>query len=297
MKTEVVRAGKAVKKKRKRLIILSIVLLALVPFAVWALYSGLTLRTYEITSEKVPAGGRVRIVSISDLHNQTYGENQHELLDMIKEQNPDIIALTGDIVDYQLPLQGAKQFLEGVADIAPVYYVTGNNEYWLGKCESIKEMVSGYGITVLTNEREYITVNGAKLCICGIDDPEVFKYTDDAGLLALSEENDILKKFSNLDGSALNILLAHRPERIDIYRQYDFDLVLSGHAHGGQVRIPPILNGLAAPDQGLFPRYAGGPYSFDGMTMIVSRGLSLDKLVPRVFDPPEVVVVDIGNTN
>lgn len=284
--------GKIKSPKRKR-IILGTILILLVLLIVAALYLGLTVRNYIIESDKINNGGSVRIVEISDLHSSVFGNDQKPLIDMIKTQRPDIITLTGDIVDDKEPVSGAKLFLEKVKDIAPVYYVSGNHEFWSRKCDDIKKMIEGYGITVLSNERRYVTVNGVSLCICGIDDPYVFEYSKDTEVLKYKDVDGLLERFSDIDDSTFNILLAHRPELIDDYRKYNFDLVLSGHTHGGQVRIPLILNGLFAPNQGYFPKYAGGRYDFSNMTMIISRGLSIDKKTPRIFDPPEVVVVDI----
>lgn len=280
-------------KKRNRLRVLACIALALAALTVWALYAELTAREYTITSAKLPEGASVRIVLISDLHSHIYGKDQKPLLDMIKEKEPDIIALAGDIVDDGVPQAGAKLFLQSIADIAPAYYVSGNHEYWSGKCDEIKEMIKGYGVTVLGNGRELLTVNGVKLCICGVDDPEVFKYTDDKNLLALSGYEELLRRFAGLDDDTVNILLAHRPEYIEDYGGYGFDAVLSGHTHGGQIRVPLLINGVFAPDQGWMPRYAGGLYEADGTAMIVSRGLSFNDKVPRVFNPPEVVVMEI----
>ncbi len=293
METEAVKTEEAVRKKRNRLIILSGIVIFLAALAIWAFYIGLTVRKYEIKSEKAPEGASVRIAVIADLHSHIYGEDQQPLLDMIRAQQPDIIALVGDIVDDHEPQAGAKLFLQDIAKIAPEYYVSGNHEYWSGECENIKRMISSYGITVLSNERKYVTVNGVRLCICGIDDPEVFRYSEDAEVLKYKDEEGLLSLFSDIGGDTFNILLAHRPELIDEYKEYDFDLVLSGHTHGGQVRIPLFSNGLFAPSQGWFPKYPGGRYDFGSQTMIVSRGLSFNARVPRIFNPPEVVVVDI----
>lgn len=280
-------------KKRNRLRVLACIALALAALTVWALYAELTAREYTITSAKLPEGASVRIVLISDLHSHIYGKDQKPLLDMIKEKEPDIIALAGDIVDDGVPQAGAKLFLQSIADIAPAYYVSGNHEYWSGKCGEIKDMIRGYGVTVLENEREVVTVNDVRLCICGADDPEVFEYTEDEELLSMAGYEQLLRRFEGLDSGMVNILLAHRPERIEEYAKYNFDVVLSGHAHGGQIRIPLVMNGMFAPDQGLLPKYAGGLYEVKGTAMIVSRGLSFNDKVPRVFNPPEVVMVDI----
>lgn len=279
---------------KKKWLIRGGVLLALVVLAVWAFYIGLVVKHYEFKSDKINSDETVRIVVVADLHSVYYGENQEVLIDLINKQEPDIIALPGDIVDDRLSEEGAHAFLRGIQDIAPAYYVSGNHEYWSNECDRIKHMIKGYGVTVLENERKNITINGIDLCICGVDDPEIIKYTKDKTIAAMSSADKLLERFDDLDDSTVNILLVHRPERFASYQQYGFDIVLCGHAHGGQVRLPLILNGLFAPDQGFFPKYAGGQYEENGQTMIVSRGVALNERLPRVFNPPEIVVVDIG---
>lgn len=281
------------KKKRRRLIIWGCVFTVLAGLLIWMFYGGIVVKRYEIHSDKVQNGNSVRIVVIADLHSIYYGENQKGIIAKIKEQRPDIIALVGDIVDDNRSEDGATAFLEGIRGLAPTYYVLGNHEVWSGEWDRIKEMVAGYGITVLTNESEIITINGVDLCIGGVDDPDVFLYSTDEKIRAMSSDEELLAGFISLNYSAYNVLLAHRPERFDMYQKYGFDLVLSGHAHGGHIRIPGLLNGVMAPNQGLFPKYAGGEYTENNQTMIVSRGFGLDGRIPRLFNPPEVVVVDI----
>lgn len=283
-----------ISKKRRRLITLGVAVVILAVMLVWAFYHGLTLRHYPVKSDKLDADASVRVVVIADLHSHVWGDDQQPLLGMIESQKPDIIALVGDIVDDREPMYGAQLFLEGVTDIAPTYYVSGNHEWWSGAYDEIKEMIEGFGITVLSNESGYLSINGVNLRLCGIDDPEVFEYTDDSSLRAMGSVNEQLRQcFSDLDSGTYNILLAHRPEYIETYLKYGFDLILSGHTHGGQVRFPLLVNGLFAPDQGYFPDYAGGRYDFGAQTLVVSRGSGVEAKLPRIFDPPEVVVVDI----
>ena len=280
-------------RKVKRFIIWVIIILALSALCISAFYSGLIVRHYEISSDKLSEDESIRIVVIADLHSEYYGENQEKLVEKIKAQQPDIIALPGDIIDDNTSEDGAVAFLEGICGIAPTYYVLGNHEIWSGDHQRLKDMVEGYGYTVLSNESEMIDVNGIKLSMCGIDDPYILDYSEDENIKAMQSDEELLYGFKNLSDDSFNILLAHRPERFGLYQQYDFDLVLSGHAHGGQVRLPGIVNGFFAPDQGWFPKYAGGEYKENGQTMIVSRGLSFNAMVPRVFNPPEIVVIDI----
>lgn len=284
-------SGNQIRKRWLRRIVTMVGLLAL---CFWAFYIGLTLRRYEVETDKLPQNQGVRIVAITDLHSHIYGKDQKPLIDMIAAQQPDIIALVGDIADDHEPDDGTRLLLAGIKSIAPMYYVSGNHEFWSDNYDDIKGMLEGYGVSVLDNESKEIIINGVRLCISGVDDPLMFDYTKDADYHAMGNQKQLfLQRFSQLNDDVFNILLAHRPELIDLYRQYGFDLVLSGHTHGGQVRVPLLINGLFAPDQGWFPKYAGGRYDFDDQTLIVSRGLAFNDFVPRVFNPPEVVVVDI----
>lgn len=273
-----------------RIVKLLIILSTLALFLFMAFYHGLVVRNYTISTDKLADGKSMRIVLISDLHNHIYGENQTELVSLIKKQNPDLIALVGDIADDEVPIVGTEQFLEGIKDLAPIYYVSGNHEFWADDIEDIKAVIKRYGVTVLENDYETILIKDCPIIIAGVDDPEI----------VVSEkpwfdwEQGMLTAFAGLqDRPEFKILLAHRPERISLYKKMDFDLILSGHTHGGQVRIPLLLNGLYAPNQGWFPKYAGGLYEHDSLTHVISRGVSFNPRLPRIFNPPELVVIDI----
>ena len=243
-----------------------------------ALDNRLVVRHYEIGTDKLTEN--IRIAVVSDLHSCAYGENQRELLDAVAAETPDLVLLPGDIVDDVLPEDNAWTVLEALAEKWPCCYVTGNHEWWSGEAERICQDIEALGIHVLRGESVSIAVKGQTLTVYGIDDP-------DSG-------EDQLPYLSPAAEEGYTILLAHRPERIGASRQYPFDLVVSGHAHGGQWRIPGLLNGLYAPNQGLFPQYAGGCYDEDGMAFVVSRGLARESTrIPRLFNPPELVVVDL----
>lgn len=279
----------ALQKKEKRLFALKCAgLLAVLLFL--AFYNGLITKKYTLNTDKLPAGESVRVVLITDLHSHVYGVNQSKIISLIKKQKPDIIALAGDIIDDVAPIKGALLFLKGIKGIAPVYYVTGNHEFWSNDIKNIKDIIRNLDINILENSYEQIRVKNAYIIIGGVDDPEVVRY-DKPNYNWMGEMH---KTFSELDNkSGFKILLAHRPELIEEYKKNSFDLVLSGHAHGGQIRLPFILNGLFAPNQGWFPDYAGGVYKHGTLTHIVSRGVSYDPRMPRVFNPPEVVVINI----
>lgn len=271
------------KKKRKWIfisIILSILLIA----------CDMRLKTiyYYLDSEKISAP--VTIALVSDLHADWYGRNQKTLMNAIDEASPDIVLLGGDIFDDEKSYKNAKVFLKEVTSKYTCYYVTGNHEYWSKDIDNIIDIVESYGVTVLSGECDEIQVNGQSINICGVDDPDVRVYvkgseSTDTQLKNLSDKTNFDK---------YTILLSHRPELFHRYQQYDYDLVLCGHAHGGQWRLPGILNGLYAPDQGIFPKYAGGRYDYHGGTMIVSRGLARESTpVPRIFNRPELVIIEL----
>ena len=253
---------------------------------IWAgLDTSLTVRTYTVESDKVDAP--VRLALLTDLHACDYGEGQRELLDAVAEQDPDLVLLVGDIVDDgpEMPEERALFTVEALAEQWPTYYVTGNHEYRTGRAEEIKALIAGRGAVVLEGETTLVTAAGQTLRICGVDDPAVGESTWQSQL------EDVT---AALEADVCSILLSHRPERVEDYTGRGFDLVLSGHAHGGQWRLPGLINGLIAPNQGLFPRYAGGEYDLDGTTLIVSRGLARESTrIPRLFNPPELVIIEL----
>ncbi|NLK44116.1 MAG: metallophosphoesterase, partial [Tissierellia bacterium] len=232
----------------------------------------------------------IRIVLITDLHSHIYGENQNKIRSKIQAQNPDIIALAGDIADDNTPIEGTELFLEAIKDIAPIYYVTGNHEIRTGEVDKIKKLFRSYGVNVMENSLQKINIRGENLIVAGVDDPNIVGYESPQS----NWYKEVYTSFSNVkDMEGYKILLSHRPEKVDFYSTLPFDLVLSGHSHGGQVRIPFLLNGLLAPHQGFFPKYAGGVYEFENYTLVVSRGVSFNLFLPRIFNPPEIVVIDL----
>jgi predicted MPP superfamily phosphohydrolase len=209
-----------------------------------------------------------------------------------------LILLGGDILEELEIGKGTEQFFEVVKNIADVYYVTGNHDMSLSRrIKNLKEIIASHGVTVLDDSYAEININGNDIVIGGVDDPGINRRNDSADYAENLEnkwEENISAVFEDLkDDDRYKILLSHRPEKTDIYSNLPFDLILSGHAHGGQVRIPFILNGLYAPNQGFFPKYAGGEYEYDGKIHIVSRGVSFNLTLPRIFNPPEIVVITL----
>lgn len=271
-------------KKRKVHKILWIVLGIFALLLIPGLYNKMSIRNYSVEADEI--SNPIRIALITDLHSCKYGDKEQELIDEINFQNPDIIALAGDFFDDVISDENAEYLLQGVADKYPCYYVTGNHEYWSGSeaFDTKMAILEKYNVHILSGKLETITVNGETINICGIEDTESLDYKD---------QLDDVAKLSQETG-CYTILLAHHPELFESYTSKGFDLVLSGHAHGGQWRIPGILNGLYAPDQGLFPKYAGGMYQDKDTTMIVSRGLARESImVPRIYNRPELVIIDV----
>ena len=286
-------------KNKSRFILCGIILL-LIFLIIPGFYNAMHVVRYNLHSAKI--GGKISIALITDLHSCSYGTGQSTLIDTIDKEKPDLVLLGGDIFDQNLPDDNAVAFLQKVSSRYPCYFVTGNHEYHKGKHAFSDRMaiLDACGITRLSGEMASVEINGTHLSICGLDDPyewaEGIEQTE-SDLLHFHEQ---LKKVASLpkDDASYTILLTHRPEMFELYRQYDFDLVLAGHAHGGQWRIPGILNGLYAPGQGLFPAYAGGQYEQNGTTMIVSRGLALESTwVPRFYNRPELVIVTLEGAN
>jgi len=274
--------------KRKKIIIL--LAAALVVSAAVAFYSGLVLRRYTISTDKISLEQSYTFVLLTDLHSTIHGDKQQKLIDLVKAENPDAIFLVGDIADDEVPILGTQLLLEGISDLCPIYYVTGNHEFWSNEVDAIRAEIERYGVRILSDEYIRLELDGTPFLIGGLEDPDRRNYEKmDYPFWEAPE-----RAFGDLEwDKTFKILLAHRPENIGQYCQYPFDLVVSGHAHGGQVRIPFLLNGLYAPNQGWFPAYAGGAYEHGDTTHVVSRGLSINPRLPRIFNSPEVVVITV----
>jgi len=268
-----------------------VLIVAIVALLAVALWNGLVVRSYVLSSKKLT--NPVRLIILSDLHSSMYGKNQSLLLAKIRELKPDLVFLVGDIVDDRRPQEGALQLLEAMAPEYPCFYVTGNHEFWSGRADNIKNTIRSYGIEVLEGNCKTVTVRGQRIQVCGVDDPDGFEQENFFGQEISPEWDEQLERCKKqLNTDMFSILLSHRPERVSYYTGSGFDLVVSGHAHGGQIRVPWLLNGLYAPNQGFLPKYAGGVYDLGSSTMIVSRGLA-KSFIPRIFNPPEIVLVSV----
>lgn len=246
------------------------------------------LTRFEYKNEKVPESfDGFQIVHVSDLHNKSFGKDNTVLLGKIRSENPDVIFITGDIVDsrhtdFDVSLRFAGQCVK----IAPTYYVSGNHEHRFGNTQEMFEALKSVGVTVLEDEKAEIRQGEEKISLYGLSAKQRDGYSENyaSRVTALAEEKS---------QDEFSVLLAHYPQYLDDYAKAGFDLVFSGHAHGGQFRIPFTNKGIFAPDQGFFPEYTGGEYKKDDTVMVLSRGLG-NSLVPlRLFDRPQLIILTL----
>lgn len=249
---------------------------------------------FSIRSDKLPQNfNGYKIVQLSDLHSKSFGDDQSKLVEKVKKAKPDLIVFTGDLIDSdRYDEKPSLILMEKLVQIAPVYYVTGNHEWWSGKLNSLEDKLTSIGVKVMRNEAKEIAIEDEVIQIIGIDDPAngMESYADRAA----TEEN-IKNAIEEIEeGGNFQILLSHRPEIFSLYSEYDFDVVFSGHAHGGQFRIP-FVGGIIAPDQGFFPKYTSGKYNSSNTTMIVNRGLGNSIIPLRIFNRPEIVIATLNS--
>ncbi len=243
-----------------------------------SLYDGLCVRTYTIDSSYTE---NLHVFAfLTDLHSTLYGKNQKDLIDAIEKQSPEAVFMAGDIGDDKRDFSATAVLLDALTERYPCYYTIGNHERWVEYSDDVKKLFESYRVTVLSGNSVFL---GDGIMLHGIDDP-VF-YSSEQIFLEALEDFDV-------DDGNFDILLSHRPEYAELYSSLGFELSLCGHAHGGQVRFPLLLNGLYAPNQGFFPKYAGGKYTINDSSVVVSRGLMKNE-IPRIFNPPELVVLHV----
>ena len=277
----------------KRKVIFFIILLLFIVIA-WLVWSNKTVKTTGIivSSNNLPTEfNDYKIAHISDLHNSEFGENNSKIIDILKNQNPDIIAVTGDLVDSNhINVDIAVSFMKQAVEIAPCFYVTGNHEAWIEQYDKLESKLIECGVNVLHDTYFDLEKNGAKIKLVGIDDPSFTKGYELTGESIVEKK---LKEFELED--SYTILLSHRPEYFKTYVNSNIDLVLTGHAHGGQFRLP-FIGGLVAPNQGLFPKYDSGLFTENNTNMVVSRGIGNSIIPVRINNRPEVIIINLQNT-
>lgn len=282
------------KRKRKRWIVLAALcalLACLIPYLLWA-NAALTVSHVEL--DLLPGEGSFTIAQVSDLHNAEFGGGNQELLAMLEEAQPDLIAITGDLIDSRRTDPApALAFLEGAVELAPVCYVTGNHEFRAYDAyQDLKSQMEELGVIVLENEA--VVLEAVPLRVIGLDDPSFGVRSDPSATPEQILQGALTALAPQAGEEDLRtVLLAHRPEYVELYAQHGADLVLSGHAHGGQVRLPGV-GGLYAPGQGFLPAYTSGLYQIGETSLVVSRGLGNSLFPLRVNNRPEVVLVKLA---
>ncbi|WP_100408119.1 metallophosphoesterase [Bacillus solitudinis] len=284
------------KNKKSRRYIYFIVGFILLIYFIHFQNNSIETTEYTFNSTKIPNSFEgYKIVQLSDLHSKSFGNNQSQLVKRVEKVNPDLIVFTGDLVDSKrYEEKNSLLLMERLVEIAPVYFVTGNHEWWSGKFDRLEVKLNNIGVHVMRNSVEEIDKGGEKFQIIGIDDPAKAKNAYSDQEIAEGTIKDIFQEVEKHE--TFNILLAHRPELFFLYSQFGFDLVFSGHAHGGQFRIP-FIGGIVAPNQGLFPEFYSAKFILDHTTMIVSRGLGNSIIPIRLFNRPEIVVLTLQAPN
>ena len=265
------------------IIIIGSLLLILMLINIYIENFGVKVTKYNIKSDKVE--GKFKIIHISDFHNEGNKWLHKQVINHIKKEKPNIIVITGDLVDTY-KTKYVKVLLDEITPLAPIYYVSGNHEYEHRGYKNLRKILLKYKVNLLENESIELKNN---ICLYGIMDPKFEEREDESNVV-----KEILDNF-NIKSSNYNILLSHRPELFDIYSEYSFNLVFTGHAHGGQFIIPGV-GPLFAPHQGIRPKYARGKHKKRNTNMIVSRGLGNSLFARiRINNRPELIVVSLSN--
>lgn len=259
----------------------------------WLLWGNASPMTsaVAVTSDRLPEGFEgFRIAQVSDFHNAKFGRENEKLLSMLRSARPDVILLTGDLIDCRnLDIPVALSFVREAVEIAPCYYATGNHESRIEEFPQLQEGLESAGVTVLRNEATVLERKGDRITLLGVDDPAfVVDYiTGDCRPVMTEALTELMA-----EEEGYTILMSHRPEWFSLYRDFGVDLTFSGHAHGGQFRLP-FIGGVIAPNQGFFPKYDAGMFTENDCTMIVSRGLGASIIPLRINNRPELVVAEL----
>ncbi len=277
---------------KKRILWLSILGAVLLALVIWLIWGNTTLEqtVYTVKSQRLPeAFSGYRIAQVSDLHNREMGQDNEKLLQMLEEADPDMIAITGDLVDSRnTDFETALAFAEKAMEIAPCYYVTGNHESRIAAYPLLEEELTELGVVVLKDAVQ-LERGGETIRLLGVDDPTF--QADYQPEMDKQIMESALQKYG-YEPDTFTVLLSHRPELFEVYAESKMDLVLTGHAHGGQFRLP-FVGGVYVPNQGFFPEYDAGLFASGDTNMIVSRGIG-DSIIPiRINNRPELVVIDL----
>lgn len=279
------------KKHRGRGCLTALIILALIAAAAAFLIKDsredLEISRYEVNSQKLPESfDGFKIVQLSDLHGAEFGEDGMELVDKVGSLEPDIIALTGDFVTDEGDLAAVEKLAARLVKLCPVYFISGNHEFGSGLAIKVRNILERAGVKYLSNE--YLTINRGddEILLGGVEDP--LAYAD------MLSPDELAQKMNDAAPDAFKILLGHRNYWMTEYPELPVDLIFCGHAHGGLIRIPGV-GGLIGTDRRLFPDFDAGEYNNGRYTLIVSRGLGNSVPIPRIFNRPEIVCVELSS--
>lgn len=279
------------KKHRGRGCLTALIILALIAAAAAFLIKDsrddLEISRYEVKSQKLPESfDGFKIVQLSDLHGAEFGEDGMGLVEKVKELEPDIIALTGDFVTDEGDLAAVEKLAARLVKLCPVYFVSGNHEFGSGLAVKVRNILERAGVKYLSNE--YLTINRGEdeILLGGVEDP--LAYAD------MLSPDELAQKMNDAAPDAFKILLGHRNYWMTEYPELPVDLIFCGHAHGGLIRIPGV-GGLIGTDRRLFPDFDAGQFNNGRYTLIVSRGLGNSVPIPRIFNRPEIVCVELSS--
>lgn len=266
----------------KKNLLIFIIIIALMGIFLYYENNHLTVSPYKFRTDNEDMAG-LKIVHITDLHNKSFGKNQIKLITLIDSLEPDVVLFTGDIIDARRDgYENALILMKDLSSKYPLYRILGNHDYSEDGLY-LENLLENEALITLKNENDIFYYNDIRVSIRGIKDPVAYPRGN--------REEAYLSSIAMGEKEDYNILLAHRPEYFYHYIKEDYNLVLSGHAHGGQIRLP-FLGGLMAPHQGIFPKFDGGLYEEKNTKMIVSRGLGNSLFPFRVFNKPEVVFIE-----
>lgn len=272
------RAGDDMSKEGRKLLLAAA---AAGAFLYWQ-DNGLTVSQQFYKGDVSEAFHGFKILHISDLQNKRFGKKQKNLIYRVECTSPDMIVITGDLIDRnRTNLDVAMELIEAIVDLAPVYYVSGNHEHQSGCFEELAECLTKAGVKVMNNGKTVIQRDGDTMVLMGLTDKRANPYY-----------RSILHMLCEGHEDAFKILLSHRPELFEEYAEENIDLVCSGHAHGGQIRLPGV-GGIFAPNQGFFPTYTAGMYRKGKTAMVVSRGLGNSTFPFRIGNRPELVEITL----
>ena len=269
-------AFKTGKKRGKRRLPAAFLLVVLCGvFLLWQQESIVT-ETYTVASADLPASFEgLRILHVSDVHGKEFGTESERLLNKAAELKPDLIAVTGDLIDREEQLAMVPALMTGLAEIAPTYYVTGNHEWGVRRVNDLKELLRECGVTTLSGDYVLLEREGESIAVAGVDDP--------GGPGGLAAGAVLKEKIAAEQGEIYTLFLSHR-DSMDVYEQWGYDLTLCGHGHGGIFRIPVLNKGVLSTDRTFFPDYDGGVYLLEGgNACVVSRGLGSNTVPVRAF--------------